>query len=239
MIKCLQLKKVAALKLAGLQKLSLLDYPGKTCCTVFTFGCDFRCPFCHNGSLVLGQEDLGITEDEFFLYLKQRKNVLDGVCVTGGEPLIHSDIERFLRDIKSIGYLVKLDTNGSFPEKMMDLAKKGLIDYIAMDIKSSEKGYLKSVGLSDFEYSKIERSIDFLMEGNIPYEFRTTAVKELHSDSDFLSIAERINGAARYSLQGFVNSDDVIDKNLSAFSRSDMERIASYFYGKVKEVIVK
>lgn len=227
------------MKLAGLQKLSLLDYPGKTCCTVFTFGCDFRCPFCHNGSLVLGSEASGLTEDEFFSYLRQRKNMLDGVCVTGGEPLLQDGIGRFLADIKALGYLVKLDTNGSFPESLKELVKKGLTDYVAMDIKSSEKGYLKAIGLSDFEYSKIERSIDFLMEGNVPYEFRTTAIRELHCDIDFLSIAERIRGAARYSLQSFVNSDDVIDKSLSAFTRSDMERIASYFYDKVKEVIIK
>lgn len=228
------------MKLSGLQKLSLLDYPGKVCCTVFTPGCNFRCPFCHNASLVQNPNEAPIfSEDEFFSYIEKRKDMLDAVCVTGGEPLLQPDIETFLEKIKSLGLLVKLDTNGSFPEKLHSLVKKGLCDYVAMDIKSSEKGYPKATGLSSFDYSSIDKSIDFLKKGTVPYEFRTTIAKELHTDEDFLSIAERIKGAKRYCIQGFVNSDNVIDKSLTPFSDEEMKRFAAYFNGKVEEIIVR
>ncbi len=228
------------MRLAGLQKLSLLDFPGKTCCTVFTLGCNFRCPFCHNGSLVLCSDNsIRLSEEEFFAYLIQRKKLIEGVCITGGEPLIHSDIEEFMKKIKALGYLVKLDTNGSFPEKLASIIEKGLCDFVAMDIKASKDGYLRAIGLSDFEYSKIEKSMDVLLKSNIPYEFRTTVVKEIHSDDDFKSIAERIKGAPRYTLQSFVNSDDVINKRLSSYSQTDIERFASYFFGKVGEIVIK
>lgn len=228
------------MKLSGLQKLSLLDYPGKVCCTVFTPGCNFRCPFCHNASLVQNPNEAPlITEDYFFSYIEKRKDMLDAVCVTGGEPLLQPDIEPFLKKIKSLGLLIKIDTNGSFPERLKSIVNKGLCDYVAMDIKSSEKGYSNVAGLSKFNYSSIDESIDFLKKGTIPYEFRTTVVKQLHTDEDFLSISERIKGASRYCLQNFVNSDNVIDKSLSPFSDEEMKRFASYFNGKVGEVIIR
>lgn len=240
MIRYFQIKDLNNMKIAGLQKLSLLDYPEKICCTVFTSGCNFRCPFCHNSSLVLDLDEATyMTEDDFFSYIEKRRNLLDGVCVSGGEPLIHAGIEQFLRKIKDLGYLVKLDTNGSFPERLKELVNKRLCDYVAMDIKSSRSGYLKAIGLSSFEYLKIEKSIKFLMENTVAYEFRTTAVKELHSNNDFISISEQIKGASRYVIQNFVNSDDVIDKSLSAFSQQELEEFASHFHGKVGEVIIK
>lgn len=226
--------------LAGLRKLSLLDFPGKTCCTVFTLGCNFRCPFCHNGSLVVDLDNSPrVSEEDFFAYLIQRKKLLEGVCVTGGEPLIHPDIECFLQKIKDLGYLVKLDTNGSFPDKLKNLIKKDLCDFVAMDIKASKDGYLRAIGLSDFEYLKIERSIDILLKGNVPYEFRTTVVKEIHSDDDFKTLAQRIKGAPRYTLQSFVNSDDVINKKLNPCTQEEIERFASYFRGNVGEIVIK
>ncbi|HZJ75295.1 MAG TPA: anaerobic ribonucleoside-triphosphate reductase activating protein [Clostridia bacterium] len=228
------------MKLAGLQKLSLLDYPGKVCCTVFTPGCNFRCSFCHNASLVQNPNDAPIISEEyFFSYIEKRKDMLDAVCITGGEPLLQPDIEPFLERIKSYGLLVKTDTNGSFPERLKSIVNKGLCDYVAMDVKSSEKGYLNVIGLSDFDYSSIDESIDFLKKGTVPYEFRTTVAKQLHTDEDFLSISERIKGAERYCLQNFVNSDNVIDKSLSPFSDEEMKRFASYFNGKVDEVIIR
>ena len=228
------------MKLSGLQKLSLLDYPGKVCCTVFTPGCNFRCPFCHNASLVQNPNEAPlITEDYFFSYIEKRKDMLDAVCVTGGEPLLQPDIEPFLKKIKSLGLLIKIDTNGSFPERLKSIVNKGLCDYVAMDIKSSEKGYSNVAGLSKFNYSSIDESIDFLKKGTIPYEFRTTVVKQLHTEEEFLSISERIKGAMRYCLQNFVNSDNVIDKSLSPFSDEEMKRFASYFNGKVGEVIIR
>ncbi len=227
------------MKLAGLQKLSLLDFPGITCCTVFTPGCNFRCPFCHNAPLVLGSDEPLIPEEDFFAYLNKRKNVLQGVCVSGGEPLLQPDIEPFLIKIRALGYAVKLDTNGSFPEKLESLCRKGLLDYVAMDIKSSEEGYLKTIGLKEFDLDKIRRSVAFLKEGMVPYEFRTTVVKELHGEREMKAIAVWLSGSRRYTLQAFVNSENVIDNALSAPSKEEIAAFAALFTDKVEEITTK
>ncbi len=207
----------------GFQKLTLLDFPEKTACTLFLAGCNFRCPFCHNASLVTHIENLETyTEQEVLSFLEKRQGLLDGVCVTGGEPLLQHGLEDFLIKVKGLGYSVKLDTNGSFPQKLKKLVQKGLVDYVAMDIKGSMENYGKCVGIEGFDTQYIEESIDFLLSNAVDYEFRTTVVAELHNVDDIKALASRIKGAKRYFLQHFVDSGDLIGQNLTAVSAEDM-----------------
>lgn len=209
----------------GLQKLTLLDYPGQVACTVFTAGCNFRCPFCHNASLVIDTyHNENIPEGEVFAFLKKRQGILDGVCVSGGEPLIQHGIEHFLKQIKELGYAVKLDTNGSFPDKLERAVEEGLVDYVAMDIKNSRENYGRTVGIVDYDIQNIQKSVNFLLSDRVPYEFRTTVVQEFHQRSDFESIAEWIRGAQRYYLQQFVDSGDLIRGGLHGYNRDIMEQ---------------
>lgn len=218
--------------------MTLLDYPGKVACTLFTAGCNFRCPFCHNASLVTHfDNDLGYTEPEVLAYLKKRVGLLDGVCITGGEPLLQPGITEFIDKIKQIGYFVKLDTNGYFPEKLAELVNRGLLDYVAMDIKNSKSKYGISVGIPDFDISNIEKSVAFLMNGKVDFEFRTTVVKELHTEQDIQDIGEWIKGAPRYFLQNFVDSGDLIGEGLSPVESDvlcNMQQIASRFVGNTE-----
>lgn len=212
----------------GLQKITLLDFPGKVACTVFTAGCNFRCPFCHNASLVTHTETAKtIPEEEIFAYLSHRRGILDGVGITGGEPLLQKDIAEFCRKIHDLGLLVKLDTNGSFPECLRDLIDQGLIDYVAMDIKNCKEAYAETCGLRDMsaELPKIEESIRLLMQSGIPYEFRTTVVRELHSKERIAQLAKEIAGAERFFLQTFTDSGDLIGEGLSAYSAEEMEEL--------------
>lgn len=212
----------------GLQKLTLLDYPGQVACTIFTAGCNFRCPFCHNASLVIETyKNKVITEEEIFSFLKKRQGILDGVCVTGGEPLIQSGIEEFLRKIKEMGFMVKLDTNGSFPEKLKNLVDAGLVDYVAMDIKNSPESYGKTIGIEGYDIKKIKRSVEYLMSGVVSYEFRTTVVRQFHQRIDFEYIAQWIKGADKYYLQQFVDSGDLIQQGLSGYNKDIMEQALS------------
>lgn len=209
----------------GLQRLTLLDFPGKVACTVFLAGCNFRCPFCHNASLVVDTyKNKEIPEEEFFAFLNKRKGILDGVCVTGGEPLLQSGMEEFLEKIKSLGFLVKLDTNGSFPDKLIRIAELKLVDYVAMDIKNSQESYGKTIGIEDYDISKVHKSVNYLLRGNVPYEFRTTVVREFHQRSDFESIGRWIRGASRYYLQQFVDSGDVIREGLHGYNKDIMNQ---------------
>ncbi len=212
--------------LKGLQKLTLLDFPGKIACTVFAGGCNFRCPFCHNASLVLRErlnESASMPEEEFFSFLKKRRGMLEGVCVSGGEPTLYPDILSFLNKIKDMGYLVKLDTNGYRPDVLLAAVEGGLVDYVAMDIKNSKESYGGTVGLSDFDISPIEKSVGYLMGGRVDFEFRTTLVRELHSEKDILSIAEWIAGSEKYFLQGFKDSGDLIDRGFSGYDKNETE----------------
>ena len=199
--------------ISGLQKLTLLDYPGRVACTVFTGGCNFRCPFCHNASLVLPEQLVQDTDEEQVLsYLKKRQGVLDGVAVTGGEPL---------------GYSVKLDTNGSFPELLMELVREGLVDRVAMDIKNSPELYAHTVGLENPDMTAIERTKDFLLSGSVDYEFRTTVVKGLHTQESLRGAARWIEGAKEYYLQQFKDSGNVLNiEGLAAFSEKEMHALA-------------
>lgn len=212
------------MRIQGLQKLTLLDFPGKVACTVFTAGCNFRCPFCHNASLVVNiPQEAEITEEGFFDFLKKRQGVMDGVCVSGGEPLLQPGIEDFIQRIKEMGYAVKLDTNGSFPEKLQTLVEKGLIDYVAMDIKNSRESYSITSGVEPLDIEAIEKSVSYLKEGHIPYEFRTTVVKNFHTEEEFERIGEWLLGAKQYFLQNFVDSGDLINKRVQGCSEEDMK----------------
>ncbi|MEG0027529.1 MAG: anaerobic ribonucleoside-triphosphate reductase activating protein [Raoultibacter sp.] len=204
------------MKLSGLQKLTLLDFPGKTAATIFTPGCNFRCPFCHNSDLVLGENLEGnaafpeMLLEEFFAFLDKRHGLLDGICITGGEPLLQNDIEGFCRRIKTEGFAVKLDTNGSFPEKLRDLVDAGLVDYVAMDVKNCPSRYGETIGLPPFDSTPVQASIDYLLRGTIPYEFRTTVVRELHDTESLIALAHRIAGADAWYLQSFLDSETVL-----------------------------
>ena len=203
------------MKIQGLQKLTLLDFPEKVACTVFTAGCNFRCPFCHNASLVVDIPSVGdVTEEEFFSFLKKRQGILDGVCVTGGEPLLQPGIEKFICKIKELGYAVKLDTNGSFPDKLKELVLKELVDYVAMDIKNCLDDYGVTIGVSDFDVSSIEESVRFLKEGQ---------VKGYHSKESFEKIGQWISGTEKYFLQNFVDSGDLIVKGTQGYMEEEMQ----------------
>lgn len=222
----------------GFQKLTLLDFPGHVACTLFTAGCDFRCPFCHNASLVTHIGDSEYFEEEYIIdYLQKRKGILDGVCITGGEPLLHNEIENFINKVKALGYLVKLDTNGYSPDRLMKLVNDGLIDYVAMDIKNSKEKYPLSSGIADLDVSRIEKSVTFLLENRVNYEFRTTVVKELHTLNDIESIAKWISGAPRYFLQNFIDTGDLISDNMSSVDAQTikiMQDIASKYVKNVE-----
>ena len=207
--------------IGGLQKMTMLDFPGKVACTVFTYGCNMRCPFCHNASLVVDKAEL-YSEEEIFEYLKKRKGILDGVCITGGEPMLQKDLFDFMRKIKELGLLVKLDTNGTFPELLERAIDEGLVDYVAMDIKAPREKYSLVAG-AKIDVSQIEKSVELLKKGRVDYEFRTTVVRELHSLDDIIKISEWLKGSKNYFLQNFVDSGNLIKEGLSAHEKSTLE----------------
>jgi len=213
----------------GLQKFTMLDYPDKAACTLFTIGCNFRCPYCQNASLINSSaKSQIITEAETLDFLKTRKGLLDGVCISGGEPLEHNDEETqiqmvaFIAKVKAMGFLVKLDTNGSYPDKLERFISSGNIDYIAMDIKNSPQKYAQTIGLPDYDVSLIEKSINILHNSGISYEFRTTVVRDFHEYDDLLEIAKWISGAERYFLQRFVDSGTVLKRGLREYSDTEL-----------------
>lgn len=206
----------------GFQKLTLLDYPGRTACTVFTGGCNFRCPFCHNALLVTEQDDDFYPEEAVFEHLRLRKNVLDGVAVTGGEPLLQKDIERFLYEIKEMGYAVKLDTNGSFPEKLKGILEIGLADYVAMDIKNSPSRYAETIGVKNFDIAPIQESINILRDSGVDYEFRTTVTENFHTVDDMRELSLWIKDTPKYFLQNFVDSGQLIDNTCKGVPKATM-----------------
>lgn len=199
------------MRIQGLQKLSLLDFPERTAATVFTGGCNLRCPFCHNASLVTGTTSgQDIPQEEFFSFLEKRRGKLDGVCVTGGEPLLQPGVEDFLRRIRALGFQVKLDTNGAFPQRLRSILDEGLADYVAMDIKNAPSKYGLTVGLPDFDLSPVAESAALLKEGRVPYEFRTTLVKGLHFPADADELGHFVAGAEKYFLQNFADSGNLV-----------------------------
>ena len=210
----------------GLQKMTLLDWPGRVACTVFLDGCDFRCPYCHNSSLLAAGEEPGLGEKELFSFLEKRRGLLDGVCVTGGEPLLWPPLEELLERIRDLGFPVKLDTNGAHPGRLRRLAERGLIRYVAMDIKNSKQKYARTVGRTELDLAPIEESVSWLLGDAVDYEFRTTLVRQLHEEADMEEIGRWISGAKRYYLQGFVLREEVPDQSLSPLSREEQERFA-------------
>lgn len=212
----------------GFLKTTLLDYPGQVACTVFCGSCNFRCPFCHNGDLVLTPQSMPlIAEDTIFAHLRKRQGILDGVCVTGGEPTLQPDLPDFLRKVKKLGFQVKLDTNGYRPEILRSLCEEGLVDYVAMDVKQAPDKYNSICQVSDFSLTRIQESIDYLISGSIPYEFRTTIVRELHTIEDMRAIAHWIRLASSYYLQSYKDSDQVMVPGFSAYTPAELDQILS------------
>ncbi len=206
------------MKIAGLQTMTLLDFPEKVACTVFTFGCNLRCPFCHNASLVTGQPFEHMSEEAFFSFLSRRKGILDGVAVTGGEPLLHPQLPAFLKKIRDAGFAVKLDTNGCFPARLEEVLSEGLVDYVAMDIKNAPEKYPETVGIADFDVTPVLKSASLLMEGRFPFEFRTTLVKGLHTPTDMEKIGRWLAGDENFFLQSFSDSGDLLGRVEGALS---------------------
>lgn len=211
----------------GFQKMTLLDYPGKVACTLFTGGCNLRCPFCHNAGLVTGleqtEENSLIRDGEVLAFLKKRQGLLDGVCITGGEPLLHRELPAFLRSVRSLGYPVKLDTNGTFPDRLRALVEEGLVDYVAMDIKNSPAKYAMTAGVPDLDLTPIRQSVAYLLEGHVDYEFRTTVLNDFHTPEDMAAIAAWISGAPRYFIQNFEDSGHLLRPGLRPLPREALE----------------
>lgn len=212
--------------IVGFDKLSLLNYPGKVACTIFTAGCNFRCPFCHNASIV-EKDNEEFSEEEIFSYLKKRKGIIDAVCITGGEPLLQTDIIEFIIKLKSFGLAIKLDTNGYLPEILQQIIDQKLVDYIAMDIKNSDDKYSKTNGTPCFDINRINKSIELIENSGIEYEFRTTLVAEYHEESDIKKICQKLVGAKRYFLQNFEDSGDIIEQNLHGFEKTKLVNFLS------------
>lgn len=203
------------MNISGFQKLTLLDFPGHTACTLFTLGCNMRCPFCHNTPLVTGTAEERYSEEEIFSFLKKRQGLLDGVAITGGEPLLQKDIVPFIRRIRELGYSVKLDTNGSCPEKLQELLDEGLLSYIAMDIKNTREKYPLTSG-SDIPWETVRESIEMIKNSGVPHEFRTTVVKEHHTEDDIVSVARLLGKEEKYYLQQYKDSGDILSEGCSA-----------------------
>ena len=213
----------------GFQKMTLLDFPGKVACIVFTAGCNFRCPFCHNAPLVTRTDPADrIDEDEIFAYLKKRQGIVDGVVITGGEPTLQRDLADFIRRVRALGYAVKLDTNGTRPEVLAALLDEALVDYVAMDVKNCPDRYAETVGIASFDLALVQASLDLLRQSGVDYELRTTVTDELHTPRDIGVLAAWIAYAPRYFLQPFVDSGDLIGTGLHAPSAETLgEMLAS------------
>ena len=218
----------------GMEKLSLVDYDGKVAATVFTGGCNFRCGFCHNSPLVLSVKDLPLLpEEEILSYLQKRLGLLEGLCISGGEPTLNKDLPLFIEKVKSLGYSVKLDTNGTNPEMVKFLHNSGLCDYFAMDIKNDLENYAEIIGFNKFDTKKIEETVDYFLSNKVDYEFRTTLIKEFHHEENILSIGKWLKGANKYFLQKFKNSESCIQSHLSAVE----DKIAIKYVELLKEYI--
>ena len=212
----------------GLQKLSMVDYPGKIAATVFTGGCNLRCPFCHNALLVTRlSESPALEVSEVLKFLRSRKDLLDGVVLTGGEPLLQKGATEFLKEVRDMGFSVKLDTNGCYPQVLAGILEQRLVDYVAMDIKNSKEKYSVTVGIPAFDITPVEESVRLLLAGPTDYEFRTTVTKELHTSGDIQSIGQWIRGAKHYYLQNFEDSGNLISEGFSGFSEEEIRTLAA------------
>ena len=224
----------------GIQKLTLVDFPGHPASILFSGNCNFRCPFCQNAPLVLDSEDEPVLDnDEIFSFLKKRNKMLEGVVVTGGEPPINKDLITFLSSLKDLGYLVKLDTNGYMPEVLRKAVESGVVDYVAMDIKTSLDEYPKLCGVENIDTSRIKESIDYLMSGAVDYEFRTTVVEPLHHKENFEKIGEMTKDCLRYYLQSFVDSGNIIGKNCYSPSIEQLQNYLEILSSYIKNVSIR
>ena len=208
-----------------IQKLTLLDYPGKVACTVFLHGCNLRCPFCHNAGLVIRPPEPSVSLETLCAFLKKREGILDGVAITGGEPLMDDGVFELLRAIKALGYPVKLDTNGFFPDRLQYAIEEGLCDYVAMDVKNSEEKYAETCGLKNVDIYAVKRSISILAEGKVEYEFRTTVTKDFHTKESLLGAASLIPKNARYYMQAYKDSGDTIGAPCEEYSQNDLKAL--------------
>lgn len=223
--------------ICGYEKFSMVDYDGNIACTVFTGGCNFRCPFCHNAPLVIGdlaQEQMN--GEEVFDYLQKRKGLVDAVCVTGGEPTLQPDLAEFLQQVRDMGYKTKLDTNGLRPDVVEKILAKGLVDYVAMDVKNSPQKYPLTVGLDRVDISKIQASIDLLNQSGVDHEFRTTLIKEFHTDEDMQAIAAMVKNTPRYFMQKYKDIDGCIAHGYTPVDKADALLFKTYFENTVPHV---
>ena len=212
------------MRFAGMQKLTLLDVPGHTACTLFTAGCNLRCPFCHNSILVPADTDQPLDDADVLDFLTKRRGLLDGVCITGGEPLIHPELETFLEKVRALSsYYIKLDTNGTFPRQLRHLIDRNLLDMVAMDIKNTPEKYAMTCGLPDMRLDSVKESIELLRDAPIEVEFRTTVMREMHTEEDLRRICAWTGGRRNYFLQPFLSSPQVPDSSLSAYPAQEME----------------
>ena len=223
----------------GLQKMTLLDFPGRVACTVFLKGCDLRCPFCHNYELACGEGDAVMSDTAFFDFLAGRRGLLDGVAITGGEPCLYSGLPDFVRRIRGLGFAVKLDTNGLHPDMLSSLLREGLVDYAAMDIKNSPEKYAATCGRETLDLAPVRESISLLMGSGIDYEFRTTVVREFHEADDFPKIGEMIRGARRYYLQAFTDRDTVPFEGFHAWPAEEMQKFLEIVRPYVTEAALR
>ncbi len=227
------------MKIHGLQKMTLLDFPGRVACTVFLGGCDFRCPFCHNFELIDGSSQPVMDSDELLAFLAKRKGLLDGVAITGGEPCLHADLPELLTRIRALGFATKLDTNGYHPALLRGLLERSLVDYVAMDVKNSPEKYAATCGVPSVDLAPIRESIELLMRGSADYEFRTTVVRELHEEADFVGIGKMIAGAKRYFLQSFTDRDSVPFEGFHAPETAQLRRFADIVRPFVPETALR
>lgn len=228
------------MQIHGFNKTTLLDYPKHIAATIFLGGCNFRCPFCYNASLVLNTSSQPLLDEiEVLKILNTRRNILEGVCITGGEPTLQKNLPIFIEEIKMTGLKVKLDTNGSNPQMLRYLLENNLLDYIAMDIKNSPDKYYLSVGLNDFDTNDILKSAALIMDSSIDYEFRTTIVKELHTSEDIQTIGEWLEGAPAYYLQSYKDSGDIISPGLSAHSKQTLEAYKTILRNYISSVEIR
>ncbi|MDD2505226.1 MAG: anaerobic ribonucleoside-triphosphate reductase activating protein [Bacilli bacterium] len=226
------------INISGLEKLSVTDYPGHVSCIVFTQGCNFNCPFCHNSSLIPFKKG-SIKEEEVINYIEKRKNVLDEVVITGGEPLLQQDIKNFIKKIKKIGLKVKLDTNGSNFKILKELIEGKLIDYIAMDIKNDKDNYSLVTGYKKYDFSSIKETIKLIEQSNIDYEFRTTIIKEYHSLKNIENILKIIDNKSKYFIQNFENNESVLIKDLNGFTKEELINIEKILKDKYPNIKVR
>ncbi len=228
------------MKISGFEKMSLVDYDSLVACTVFFGGCNFKCGFCHNSPLVTQHSALPeIPQEDILNYLSKRKGVIDGVCISGGEPTLNKELPQFIGKIKNLGYKVKLDTNGTNPQMVKDLFNDKLVDYFAMDIKQSPENYAKIIGYECFDMSKIRQTVSFFLSNDVDYEFRTTLVKEFHREQDIVKIGEWIKGAKKYFLQKFIDGENCIERGFSPIEKEDAENFVKILSKNINNVYLR